>query len=92
MRLTYRTARVLEAVVQHSGASNRLIGELAGIPDQGQISKLLARLQGLGLLTNTAGRDAHIKGAANAWILTELGEQVTERLALNTEAHEDGAA
>ena len=92
MRLTYRTARVLEAVAQCPGSSNRTIGECAEIPDQGQVSKLLARLQGLGLLTNTAGRDAHTKGAANAWRLTELGEQVTEQLALSTDAHEDGAA
>ncbi len=92
MRLTYRTARVLEAVVTNPGASNRLIGEQAEIHDQGQVSKLLARLQGLGLLTNTAGRDAHTKGAPNAWRLTGLGEQVTEQLALNTDPHKDGTA
>ncbi len=91
MRLTYRTARVLEAVAQHPGVSNRQIGELAGIPDQGQISKLLARLQGLGLLTNTAGRDAHAKGAPNKWTLTPLGERVTRHLALNTDVQQDGA-
>ncbi len=89
MRLTYRTARVLEAAVQYPGASNRVVGELAEISDQGQVSKLLARLQGLGLLTNTAGRDAHAKGAANAWSLTELGEQVTDQLSLNTNLPEE---
>ncbi len=92
MRLTYRTARVLEAAAQYPGSSNRMIGERADIHDQGQISKLLARLQGLGLLTNTAGHDAHTKGAANAWSLTALGERVTEQLALNTDVHEDGGA
>ncbi len=92
MRLTYRTARVLEAVVQRPGTSNRQIGELADIHDQGQVSKLLARLQGLGLLTNTAGRDAHTKGAANAWRLTELGEQVTKQLSLNTDVQPDDGA
>jgi len=89
MRLTYRTARVLEAAAQHPGASNRQIGELAGIPDQGQVSKLLARLQNLGLLTNTAGRDAHTKGTPNAWRLTSLGERVTEQLHLDTDLHKD---
>ena len=92
MRLTYRTARVLEAAAQRPGSSNRQVGELADIPDQGQVSKLLARLQGLGLLTNTAGRDAHTKGAANAWQLTELGKQVTEQLALNTHVKQEGTA
>ncbi len=92
MRLTYRTARVLEAVAQHPSASNRMLGELAGIPDQGQVSKLLARLQNLGLLTNTAGRDAHTKGAANAWSLTALGEGITQHLALNTDPRQDPGA
>ena len=92
MRLTYRTVLVLEQVAIHPGASNRQIGELADIPDQGQVSKLLARLQRIGLLTNTAGRDAHTKGAPNAWLLTELGQQVTERLALNTDAQQEGTA
>ncbi len=53
MRLTYRTARVLQAAAEQPGASNRRIGEQAGIPDQGQVSKLLARLKGLGVLVNT---------------------------------------
>ncbi len=73
MRLTYSTARVLEATAQHPGASNRLIGDTADIPDQGQISKLLARLQSLGLLTNTAGRDAHTKGAAERVAVDRVG-------------------
>ncbi len=96
MRLTYRTARVLEATAQQGKRgiypSNRLLGEHAGIHDQGQISKLLARLKDLGLLTNTAGRDAHTKGAANAWRLTPLGEQVTERLHLSTDTQQEDPA
>src|SRR5580692_194097 len=35
MRLTYRTARVLQAAAEHSGASNRVIGEHADLYDQG---------------------------------------------------------
>jgi AcrR family transcriptional regulator len=86
MRLTYRTARVLQTAARHPGQSNRLIGEGAGLTDQGQISKLLARLQRLGLLTNTGQGQA--RGESNAWDLTPLGERVTEQLSLNT----DGAA
>ena len=78
MRLTYRTARVLEAVVQHPGASNRLIGELAGIDDQGQISKLLGRLERLGLLANSGA--GHANGEPNAWRLTELGQRITQSI------------
>ncbi|HUN78026.1 MAG TPA: TetR/AcrR family transcriptional regulator [Solirubrobacteraceae bacterium] len=91
MRLTYRTVRVLEAIAQQSGASNRQIGELADIHDQGQVSKLLARLQGLGLLANAAGHDTRTKGAPNAWSLTELGDRVIEHLSLDSESHRDAA-
>jgi DNA-binding MarR family transcriptional regulator len=38
-----------------SGVSNREIGEYAGINDQGQVSKLLARLEEHGLVENTSG-------------------------------------
>ena len=54
MRLTYRTARVLEGVAARPGASNREVAERAGIQDPGQVSKLLARLERLGLLANTS--------------------------------------
>lgn len=91
MRVTYRTGRVLGALAQHPGASNREIGELAGIHDQGQVSKLLARLQGHGLLANSAGPDARAKGAPNAWSLTDIGERVIEHLRLDLESHRDAA-
>ena len=87
MRLTYRTARVLQAAAEYPGASNRRIGEQAGIPDQGQVSKLLARLKGLGLLANTGV--GPVKGEPNAWRLTELGERITQHLALNTNVQKD---
>jgi AcrR family transcriptional regulator/DNA-binding MarR family transcriptional regulator len=73
MRLTYRTVRVLMSIAAESGASNREIGIASGVSDQGQISKLLARLQQRGLVRN-AGLPG--KGAANAWVLTEKGVQV----------------
>jgi AcrR family transcriptional regulator len=73
MRFTYRTACVLEAIAAAPGLSNRGVGNAAGIPDQGQVSKLLARLQGYGLLKNSGSQR---KGAANAWELTPEGEQV----------------
>jgi AcrR family transcriptional regulator/DNA-binding MarR family transcriptional regulator len=74
MRLTYRTLRVLDAVARNPGASNRLIGDTAGIADQGQISKLLARLKRLGLIDNAPGASA--KGLSNAWRLTEKGQGI----------------
>ena len=89
MRLTYRTARVLQAVAEHPGDSNRHIGEQADIYDQGQISKLLGRLERIGLLVNTGV--GHTKGEPNAWRLTALGERVTRQLSLSTPLGEDTA-
>ncbi len=90
MRLTYRTALVLEQVAQSPGASNRIIGERADVHDQGQISKLLGRLERLGLLANTG--EGHAKGEPNAWCLTALGERVTQQLSLRSDLQQDGAS
>lgn len=78
MRLTYRTLRALAAVAAHPGASNRRLAEAAGIVDQGQASKLLTRLEDLGLIQNTG--EGHAKGARNAWVLTPRGEQVAQSM------------
>jgi AcrR family transcriptional regulator/DNA-binding MarR family transcriptional regulator len=83
MRLTYRTVRVLLAISEHAGASNRAIGETAGMSDQGQISKLLGRLQKLGLISNT-GLGPGL-GAPNAWSLTATGRQVVQSVLAHTE-------
>jgi DNA-binding MarR family transcriptional regulator len=74
MRLTYRTVRVLVFVGAHPGASNREIAEGAEIADQGQISKLLTRLQRLELVENRGAGQS--RGAANSWHLTARGTEV----------------
>jgi len=79
MRLTYRTMRVLTAVATHPGSSNRAVGENAGIADQGQASKLLARLHRLDLIENRGGDPA--RGEPNAWVLTSTGTQVHDTIA-----------
>jgi len=70
--LTVRTHLVLTAVAEHAGGSNREIADAAGISDQGQISKLLARLQNRGLIRDTANPAS--SGYAKAWQLTPRGE------------------
>ncbi len=80
MRLTYRTARVLEGIAEYPGSSNRQAGERAGISDPGQVSKLLARLERLGLLANSG--HGRVKGEPNAWALTATGETVAQRLSI----------
>jgi AcrR family transcriptional regulator len=76
MRLTYRTMRVLSAIAANPGASNRQVGLVAEVNDQGQVSKLLARLERLGLAANSGG--PHSKGVPNAWDLTVTGRQVEQ--------------
>jgi AcrR family transcriptional regulator len=76
-RLTVRTHLVLSAVsdlgAQGSNPNNREIADAAGISDQGQISRLLARLEGHGLLQNTGGST---QGLPRAWQITPRGEEI----------------
>ncbi len=74
LRLTYRTALVLEAIAQAPGISNLDVARHARINDQGQVSKLLARLQRHGLAQNT-GR-GQTQGAPNEWRLTPAGQEL----------------
>jgi AcrR family transcriptional regulator/DNA-binding MarR family transcriptional regulator len=83
MRLTYRTVRVLSVVAEHPGASNRQVGDRAGISDQGQISKLLRRLQRLELISNTGLAPG--RGAPNKWSLTDRGRRFAEGVRTHTE-------
>jgi AcrR family transcriptional regulator len=82
MRLTYRTVRVLRALAVQPGSSNRQVGDGAEVGDPGQTSKLLARLQGLGLVENVADRS--IRGAPNSWTLTHRGWEVQAAIGSNT--------
>lgn len=75
-RLTYRTAKVLQAVAaldgSERGPSNREVADLAEVHDHGQISKLLARLEHYGLVERAlVGR-----GEPNSWELTEQGRRL----------------
>jgi DNA-binding MarR family transcriptional regulator len=74
IRMTYRTMRTLTAIAEGPGASNREIAEAAGIVDQGQISKLLGRLEQLELIENEGA--AQRQGSANAWHLTPRGARL----------------
>jgi AcrR family transcriptional regulator/DNA-binding MarR family transcriptional regulator len=75
-RLTALTHEVLAAVASLSehepNPSNRMLAQAAGVKDEGQISKLLARLESHGLLQNTG---SHATGG-NAWQLTPRGEEL----------------
>jgi AcrR family transcriptional regulator len=77
LRVTYRTMRVLAAIEAQGGRgsypSNRQVGRASGIEDQGQVSKLLARLERVGLIENVRGDRG--KGVPNMWQLTLKGRE-----------------
>ncbi len=89
MRLTYRTSRVLEGVAENPDASNRQVGEFAGIHDAGQVSKLLRRLERLELLVNSGL--GHQMGEPNAWRLTAQGEQVARSIRAHSRFESEAA-
>ncbi len=74
IRLTFRTARVLATIGEHTGASNREVADAAGVADQGQMSKLLRRLEKAELIENHGQGQA--RGEPNAWRLTTHGQDV----------------
>jgi AcrR family transcriptional regulator len=78
IRLTYRTVCVLLSVAAAPGASNRDVGIASGVSDQGQISRLLSRMERLGLMLNLGGEPG--RGGSNAWSLTERGAEIARAM------------
>ncbi len=76
LRITYRTALVLEAIAREPGVSNLEVARRAQINDQGQVSKLLSRLERHGLAQNTGRGQA--RGAPNEWRLTPAGQELEQ--------------
>jgi DNA-binding MarR family transcriptional regulator len=74
-RPTLRTFTVLSVIAERPGLNNREVADRAGVSDQGQISRLLWRLEDQGLVQNTGGRE---QGTPKAWSLTTLGEQALQ--------------
>jgi AcrR family transcriptional regulator len=83
MRITHRTLLVLTVIDEHPGASNRKVADLAEITDQGQVSKLLSRLQKLDLIDNTG--HGQPSGEPNAWRLTPRGQGVRQEIAVHAD-------
>jgi hypothetical protein len=90
MRMTYRTVRVLLAVAELNGrgstdgraSSNRQVADASGVADPGQMSKLLWRLEHLGLIANDAPHTG--RGEPNAWALTAKGREVERAIRAQT--------
>jgi DNA-binding MarR family transcriptional regulator len=90
LRVTYRTVRVLGAIAERPGMSNMEVARRADVVDQGQVSKLLKRLAGLGLIENTGGGQAH--GQANRWRVRAEGRAFLEAIGVGRTARDRRAA
>jgi AcrR family transcriptional regulator len=78
VRATRRTTLVLRAIARAPYSNNREVAQAAGLADEGQTSKLLARLQRQGVIENVGVGAA--RGEPNAWLLTPSGRRAVELL------------
>ncbi len=76
VRATHRTTLVLRAIAQTPYSNNREVAQAAGLVDEGQTSKLLARLERQGVIENVGIGAA--RGEPNAWLLTPSGRRALE--------------
>lgn len=83
IRLTYRTARVLASIAATPGTSGKRLAAASGVTDDGQMSRLLGRLERAGLVRNDGAQPA--RGEAKAWTLTDRGAGVQAVIAEQTE-------
>jgi DNA-binding MarR family transcriptional regulator len=72
-----RRHETLVFLLTHPDASNREIAAGLGIMDEAQASRLLARMEDLGLIRN---RNPYTPGAANSWQLTADGRRLLHAL------------
>ena len=78
IRATHRTTLVLRAIARAPYSNNREVAQAAGVVDEGQTSKLLARLERQGVIENVGIGAA--RGEPNAWLLTAAGRHAVELL------------
>ncbi len=78
IRATHRTTLVLRAIAHAPYSNNREVAQAAGLADEGQTSKLLARLERQGVIENVGIGAA--RGEPNAWLLTPSGCRAVELL------------
>jgi DNA-binding MarR family transcriptional regulator len=83
----HREIETLNALAVQPGLNNVEVALRAGVKDQGQISRLLARLQRRGLIEST--RSPSGTAGPKAWRLTTAGEQL--EAAVRRETHASGS-
>jgi DNA-binding MarR family transcriptional regulator len=73
-RLNSRASLALSVISAEPGLSNRDVASRVGVNDEGQASRLVARLERLGLIEDD--RDPDKRGRPRAWHLTASGVRV----------------
>jgi DNA-binding MarR family transcriptional regulator len=82
----HRQIEVLRALAVEPGLNNGEVARRAGVRDQGQASRLLARLQRLGLIEDT--RDPQRPDSTKAWCLTTSGTELEAGIGRDRSAYE----
>ena len=82
IRLTYRTIRALGAISDRPGESNLGVSSRVWHQRPGPVSKLLSRLQALGLIENR-GQGSPL-GLPNAWYITTHGSDLVDATRVST--------
>jgi AcrR family transcriptional regulator len=90
IRATRRTTLVLRAIAQAPYSNNREVARAAGLNDEGQTSKLLARLERNGVVENVGVGRA--RGEPNAWLLTASGQRALTLIGTSAAARPRGAS
>jgi predicted transcriptional regulator len=82
MSLGHRSCRVLAAIAAQPGASNREVADAAEVRDEGQTSRLLARLHDLGLIHDPGQWRV---GEPHSWRLTTRGSRAVRESGAKSE-------
>jgi DNA-binding MarR family transcriptional regulator len=77
LALAPRRYEALMYLATHSNVSNRDVAVAIGMSDEAQTSRLLARMEDLGLIHNRA---PYNHGAPNCWQLTADGRRLVKAL------------
>jgi len=89
-RLNSRAVSALRVIGAEAGLTSKEVSSRTGVNDDAQMSRLLGRLERLGLIENT--RKRHSRANRKAWRLTAAGEKVQDALEREANAPEPTSA
>jgi DNA-binding IclR family transcriptional regulator/AcrR family transcriptional regulator len=81
-RMDYRVVSLLRVIGDQPWLTSKEVVQRTGFEDQAQMSRLLAHLERLELVTSA--REAHRKGLPKVWLLTAAGESLDATIGRET--------